>query len=676
MFLDTTATVLLLVMLGIVQLGAGFCSTRTIIRELPAKRRSWRVLGTLIALFAGAYALFAIRLLRVEATPFDLLIAFVFAAGGTFVFLVARLSRDSIDEARRLASLEQENARISEAGRRLKTIVDNAAEGIVTFDADGVIESCNRAAEQLFGRPRATLIGEHVSCVIGSATEGPERLLEPSPTFALAARDLVGEELETAGLHQGGRRFALSMRLSRIVIDGRDIFTAILGDIEERKCLLDRLRFAAERDTVTRLYNRNYFQSRLESALEEHGAERPLNLLYLDLDNFKTVNDVLGHAAGDALLVEIANLLLANLTDECLAARVGGDEFTALIPVRPAEQAVEIAETLRASFERYRFSREGRQIDVGCSIGLATLETSGANAERLMAQADLACRMAKRAGRNRVRMFRDDDQSALDGTSQDIGWSRRIRQAIETDGFVLAGQPIFDIRDGSIECHEILLRMLDGNGELIMPNAFLPAAERFGLSSEIDRWVIEHAIPILAERRTRDPHARFSLNLSAQTLGEEDSWAIIDAALREHALDPAALTFEVTETAAIENVALAQALLTRLREAGCRTALDDFGAGLCSFGYLRDLPVDTVKIDGRFVREMTTNSFDASIVRSINEIAHASGARCVAEFVEEEAGLLALREIGVDYGQGFYFGRPEVLVEYGAPDVGELRVAA
>ena len=655
---------LLLTMLGIVQLSAGFCLTRTIVRELPAKRESWQVLGALIAVFAVCYALFAIRLMVAETTAFELLTGLVFAAGGTFVFLVARLSRDSIDEARRLSSLELENERINEASSRLKTIVDNAAEGIVTFDADGTIESCNRAAEELFGHSRSFLEGQHLSRFVSGFEEERDGQLVSELDFYLVAKTFIGKEFEMTAHHRGGRCFALSIRLSRIVVDGQIVFTAILADIEERKSLIERLRFAAERDTATKLYNRNFFHSHLNSILEEDRPDRSLNLLYLDLDNFKTVNDVLGHAAGDALLVDVADILIGTLPDDCLAARIGGDEFTVLVPDRSVAEATEVAEALRLSFERYRFTRDGKQIDVGCSIGLSTLALSGADAERLMAQADLACRIAKRAGRNRVRVFRPNDENALETMAMDIGWSRRIRDAIEADKFVLAGQPIVDMRDGSIESMEILLRMLDEDGSLVMPNAFLPAAERFGLASAIDTWVIQHAVPILAERRKTDTGARFSINLSAQTLGEDGIWAVIENALLEHALDPSALTFEVTETAAIEDMSKARDLLDKLHEAGCRTALDDFGSGLCSFGYLRDLPVDSVKIDGRFVREIANSDFDASVVKAINEIAHASGSVSVAEFIEEDAGLAALKLIGVDYGQGYLFGRPEILPEF------------
>lgn len=272
-------------------------------------------------MFAVGYALFAIRLMVAETSAFELLTAFVFAAGGTFVFLVAHLSRDSVDEARRLSTLELENERISEASSRLKTIVDNAAEGIVTFDADGTIESCNRAAEELFGYSRSFLEGQHVSYFVNGFEAERDGLPVSGTDFSLVANKFVGKEFEMTAHHRGGRCFALSIRLSRIVVDGQDVFTAILANIEERKSLIERLRFAAERDTATMLYNRNFFHSHLDSILEDDQTDRPLNLLYLDLDNFKTVNDVLGHAAGDALLVEVADILTGTLHDGCLAAR-------------------------------------------------------------------------------------------------------------------------------------------------------------------------------------------------------------------------------------------------------------------------------------------------------------------------------------------------------------------
>lgn len=650
-------------MLGICQLAAGFCCTRTIIRELPAKPRSWQLLSTLILMFAVGYALFAIYVSRGNFTSFTLIISLIFAAGGSFVFIVARLSRESIGEARRLASLEQENTRITNARRRLQTILDNAAEGVVTFNGVGQIESCNRATEELLGYRQNELVDQQISQFIKN---GPDEslMLQPGRILNEQIATLAGQEAEMVACHASGREFALSVRISRIILDEEELFTALVSDISERKNMLDRLRVMAERDTTTSLYNRSYFQNQLEIALTCCDARRPVSLLYIDLDNFKMVNDVLGHAAGDGLLVEVGDMLTENLPENSVLARFGGDEFTALLPEVSVEAVVDLAEGLRENFVNYQFRRNGKQIDIGCSIGVSSFSESDSSAEQLMAQADMACHMAKRAGRNRVHLFEAEDQRDIETMALDIGWSRRIKQAIQNDQFILAGQPIMNISEAVVDCHEILLRMVDNDGSVIMPNAFMPAAERLGLASAIDKWVVDHAMELLADRRVNDKTARFSINLSAQTLSDETVWDLIESKLHETGLDPAALTFEVTETTAITNMKVAERLLNKLRGVGCHTALDDFGSGLCSFGYLRDLPVDVVKIDGRFVREMAINDVDVSIVNAINEVVHASGMLTVAEFVEDQAGLAMLQTIGVDFAQGYHLGEPVIFTDY------------
>jgi EAL domain-containing protein (putative c-di-GMP-specific phosphodiesterase class I) len=242
-----------------------------------------------------------------------------------------------------------------------------------------------------------------------------------------------------------------------------------------------------------------------------------------------------------------------------------------------------------------------------------------------------------------------------------MGWSRRIKDAIEHDQFVLVGQPIVDTRNLRTSAHEILIRLRDEQASLIMPSGFLPAAERFGLSADIDRWVIVNAIRRLTEQRRESPDLRYSINLSGQTLSEPTVCDLIIHELRRTHLDPSALTFEVTETVAIANMALAESFLARLQEIGCSTALDDFGSGMSSFAYLRELPVDYVKIDGRFVRNLAVNATDQAMVRAMNDIAHALGKKTVAEFVEDEGCFRLLREYGVDYAQGQHLGRPEVI---------------
>jgi diguanylate cyclase (GGDEF)-like protein/PAS domain S-box-containing protein len=546
--------------------------------------------------------------------------------------------------------------------QRLETILGNAAEGIVTFDARGVIESFNSAAVRLFGYPEAEAMGADIGMLVPPAN--PDDL--HAPYLERFMRDdiqrFIEHEGEVAGRHKDGARFPMAVKVSVINLEGRLLYTALVSDISERKAIMEHLKSIAEHDGLTGLYNRSFFQNELERAVARTQRDgQPYTLLYIDLDNFKYVNDTLGHGAGDRLLVEIATLLKKRARRSDLVARLGGDEFTALLHGVTGERAVRTAELFRHALGDYVFRHGADRIDIGCSIGVAIITSATQSPTQALAQADIACNLAKRGGRNRVYLFRSEDESRVSAMSLDIGWSRRIKDAIEHGRFTLARQPIVNARTGAVESYEILIRMLDDRDELIMPGGFMPSAERFGLTVEIDKWVILKTIDTLVEQRKTFPQLRYSVNLSGQTLSEHSVCDLILEKLTASGLDPSALTFEVTETVAIADMALAEDLLTKLKRIGCRTALDDFGSGLSSFAYLRDLPVDTVKIDGRFVKNLADNGVDQAMVRAMNDIAHALGKTTVAEFVENEASLRLLQEYGVDYAQGYHLGRPELV---------------
>jgi diguanylate cyclase (GGDEF)-like protein len=437
----------------------------------------------------------------------------------------------------------------------------------------------------------------------------------------------------------------------------------MVSNISERKALMENLRMLAEHDGLTGLYNRTYFHGELERVVERVHRSEVANcaLLYIDLDHFKYVNDTLGHAAGDKLLIEVANILTRRARKSDLVARLGGDEFTVLMYDTKLEQLEKVADSFRRQLADFNFNYEGQTVAIGCSIGVAVIEPSAQSPAEVMSRADLACHIAKRAGRNQVHLFAPDDAKDVTSMSLDMGWSRRIREAVEHNRFALACQPIVSTRNRATRIYEVLIRMLDDNGGLIMPGGFLSTAERFGLSLDIDRWVITNAIEILAEQRVTQPELCYSINLSAQTLNTPAICILIQDKLRATGLDPAALIFEVTETAAISDLNAAAALLARLRALGCRTALDDFGSGMSSFAYLKELPVDIVKIDGRFVKHIATSAVDKAMVRAMNDIAHALGKETIAEFVEDEAAFQILIELGVDYGQGYHLGRPDLV---------------
>ncbi len=555
------------------------------------------------------------------------------------------------------------NRQIAASEARYAAILDNAAEGIVTFDKQGIIHSFNRSAEQLFGYDEDEITGREITLLMPLPDIPGRSHLEHFMNAEIA--QLIGHEGEVLGRRKNGVNFHMALKISRVVLEDREMYTALADDISERKALMEHLKSMAEHDGLTGLYNRSYFQESLERLVELTRRTRQTSaLFYIDLDHFKYVNDTMGHGAGDRLLMEISTILNKRARKSDLVARLGGDEFTVLLYNIPEEQAYNSAESFRKALADYPFKHGAEQVDIGCSIGVAIITEKTGSAAETLSHADIACHLAKRGGRNRVHVFSKTDEADVAAMSVDMGWSRRIKEAVERGSFALACQPIVTTHSGVIESHEVLLRMLDEHNNLIMPDAFLPSAERFGLAVEIDRWVIVNAIETLVEQRKKQPGMRYSINLSGQTLSDRGVRDLIHETLRESGLDPAALTFEVTETAAIADMSLAVQFLSSLQQIGCKTSLDDFGSGMSSFAYLSDLPVDFVKIDGRFVKNMANNRVDQAMVKAMNEIAHALGKQTIAEFVEDEPTMELLRAYGIDYAQGYHLGKPAVVTSF------------
>lgn len=561
-----------------------------------------------------------------------------------------------------IAAFAHMRAEVHSRQQRLETVLHHAAEGIVTFDRAGLIQSFNRAAEQLFGYAEAEVVGKEITLLLPPAKHAKHK--DYLAYFVRSEIErLIGREGEVTGRHKDGTHFPAALKVSAITLDGKPFYTGLLADISERKAMVAHLKQMAEHDGLTGLYNRGYFQAELERVVERaRRGQQTASLLYIDLDNFKYVNDTLGHAAGDRLLIAVANILQRRARKSDLIARLGGDEFIVLLYNVTPDLAATVAESFRTQLAQHVLQDGGERVDIGCSIGVCLIDTTAESSAAALAQADIACHIAKRAGRNRVHLFVAKDAANVASMSLDMGWSRRIRDAIAHGRFALACQPIVDVASGGIESYEILIRMLDENEQLVLPGGFLPAAERFGLAVDIDKWVISNAIETLVAQRKHVPNLRYSINLSGRTLVDLQVLDLITAKLAETGLDAAALTFEVTETTAIADMAAAEKFLRHLQRIGCRTALDDFGSGVSSFAYLQDLPIDTIKIDGRFVRNIATNPVDRAMVKAMNEIAHALGKRTVAEFVENEAALTVLREYGVDFAQGFHLGRPDVVL--------------
>ncbi len=432
-------------------------------------------------------------------------------------------------------------------------------------------------------------------------------------------------------------------------------------DVSERRSFEGQLQQLADHDPVTGLFNRRRFEQELgrEVATARRYGQGGA-VLALDLDHFKFVNDSLGHAAGDELIRVIGELLLRRLRHSDVIARTGGDEFVVILPRADEEEARRTGESLlrelRTDARAARIVGERR---VTASIGIALFghRTPNVSAEALLAEADIAMYDAKEAGRDRLAVY-DAKGSRHERMQASLAWVQRIEAALESDRFVLYAQPIVPVADAGDHRYELLLRMLSEAGEVIPPATFLDVAERHGLAGRIDRWVVSHAVGQLAEQQRRGCQVSFEVNLSAASVSDPDMLDFISRLIATAGLDPGRLIFEVTETAAIVNVAQATSFVQGLRDIGCEFAIDDFGAGFASFYYLKHLPFDYLKIDGEFIKGLAESHTNQLVVRSVADIARGLGRRTIAEFVEEASTLELLREYGVDYAQGYFTGRP------------------
>ena len=425
--------------------------------------------------------------------------------------------------------------------------------------------------------------------------------------------------------------------------------------LNERDAKLLKL---ANHDVLTGLFNRRRFVEELKKelgAVSDTGKQSAL--LFIDLDQFKYVNDTAGHPAGDRLIRKVADQLMRSVSGRGLVARFGGDEFCVLISNTNGRAVKSLARGILQDMRRLSHVEEERVFHVHCSIGITLISGEHTDHDELIAQADIACREAKSSGRNRMHFFSLSESEAQRLTA-DVGWMTKLREALDKDLFELRYQPIVDISTGETTHHEVLLRLQSDGDKLIGPDAFLPAAIRFGLMSEIDSWMIRNASAAFARHSASNKNLKFSVNLSANAFESEDLAAYVEACFKEHNVPPECIIFEITESLAVRHLRYVELQIAKLRKMGCQLALDDFGTGYSSFSYLQRLEVDFIKIDGSFVRELVRNPVDQKMVRLIAEIGHEAGMKTVAEYVQSAAALTLLGELGVDMAQGYFIGKP------------------
>ena len=469
----------------------------------------------------------------------------------------------------------------------------------------------------------------------------------------------IGEDVAVAAMKAGAHDYIMKDNLARLVpAVARELREAQNRHAHRRaQETIQRLAF---HDALTGLVNRYEFETRLKLALS--GAHEGFRhaLLYLDLDQFKIINDTCGHAAGDELLRQLAAMLRGPIRDADTLARLGGDEFGVLLHGCSLEHARDVAERILQIIREFRFAWQHNAFSIGASIGLVMLEDPTQTLSDVLRDADMACYAAKENGRNRIHVFRSDDQ-ALRRRHGEMKWVARLNNALEQNRFVLFTQRIVPLASREGLHHEFLLRLREDDGELVPPGAFIPAAERYNLMPALDRWVVRNALAYIAgSARPASGEVSF-INLSGATLSDELFADFVTEQARAHGVPFGSIGFEITETAAISSLASALDFIGRVKALGCPVALDDFGAGLSSFSYLKAIPADYLKIDGRFILSMLEEPMDSAIVEAVNRIGHVAGLRTIAEFVESEALKEKLAAIGVDYAQGYAVHRPEPL---------------
>lgn len=531
----------------------------------------------------------------------------------------------------------------------------SVADAIITTGLTSGIETVNPAAEQLLGSTSEHCVGQPINDVLDLIDTSTGMSIKLLSSLSNSGDSTFTRDLDL--IRVCGSAVAVRASLSRMNnTAGRCVgYVLIMRDMTREHQLIERLTWQASHDALTGLINRTEFERRLGEALVLRTAAI---LLVLDLDGFKEVNDVCGHAAGDALLREVTTVFQRCLGGGDAFGRLGGDEFGILIAV-PRDGASDggKAERLRASLEDFTFCWDGEHFKLSVSIGMLDLECLPESVERAMQLADIACYVAKDRGRNRVHVAEPRDMHS-GRQAYHMQWSRRVKTALETNTFQLYAQRIVPIQPAlaAQQRVEILLRIPDADGKLISP-VFLPAAERYGHMTMIDRWVVRTVIRRLAQV-DRCSDFECNVNLSAMSITDDRFVEFVMAELASSGLDPSLLCFEITETSAVRNLEVASRFMHELRDLGCRFALDDFGAGMSSFSYLSKLPIDYLKIDGGLVSGMTTDRVKRGIVCAINDIAHLMQYRTVAEHVEDAATAEMLRSLGVDYCQGYHFSRP------------------
>lgn len=569
-----------------------------------------------------------------------------------------------------VTSRKRTETRLFEEKERAQVTLQAIVDAVITTDRDGIIDYVNPVAEHLTGWTAGKAIGRSIGEVVRLASEADHAPVEDPVYRAMVERATVTLSDQTMLIGFKGGEIAIQASAAPI----RDRDGVVVGavmvfhDVSRERRMKRLLSYQAAHDELTGLINRREFENRLNSAFNTALDDPAVThvMVYVDLDQFKVVNDTCGHAAGDELLRQVTGLLQTRVRNADTLARLGGDEFGILLQNCTIEVAQQIAEGIRQGIRDFRFSWEGNMMQIGASIGLVALNHRTESIASLLSAADMACYSAKDGGRNRVQTYDPESASAL---HREMRWVSRLTSANDEGRLDLVFQPIVPVAvDGDSRPHyELLLRLRDEEGRVVMPSEFIPAAERYNVMPLLDGWVVERALRDLVPSRRDGVHEApytIAINLSGTTLSDQGFLESLIQQLEEHEPTPGVLCFEITETAAIANLASASYIMREITSRGCLVSLDDFGSGLSSFNYLRNLPVHYLKIDGQFVQDVAEDRVDRSLVEAIVQVGRSMGVYTVAERVETQAVFDTLKEIGVGYVQGYLLGKPTPIREF------------
>lgn len=581
----------------------------------------------------------------------------------------AVITADREDLQRRV---KEHMVELNEQKEQLTVTFQSIADAVVTTDIYGSIKYLNPAAEELTGWSMGDAIGRNLAEIIKIKSElaSSDEIL--SDEAGMATRGAKLHKRKSHMQRRDGTERFIEESIAEMHDEAGSLtgYVVVVRDVSERLEMEKELSKQATQDELTQLPNRPEFKYQLDDVLSaiERGDRHHL-LCFLDLDRFKTVNDTSGHTAGDEILRQVAQLLASTVRERDTVARLGGDEFAFILRNCELKNGRKVMQSLVSKIEQNRFSFGDEVFALGASIGMVEL-LPGMDAETALTQADTACYLAKESGGKSVRIYRADSEEMSLQRGQ-VKWLSRVQQALDENDFELFYQPIErtevmqDVPNAAVH-YEVLVRMKDQHGGYHMPGDFIPAATRYGLMPNLDRWVIDHALRWGGENSRLLDDARIAINIDGSSLYDSGFLDFVEGCFESYGFGYDKVVFELTENSVIANMNAAMTFINTLKEKGCQFALDDFGTGMSSFDYLKSLPVDYLKIDGSFVKDMLTDSIDEEVVRSINAIGHAMQKYTIAEYVESEEIRTRLSEIGVNYVQGYAIARPKPLAQMAA----------